>query len=448
MRKTIHHLAAIAILVPLVSSVQADVTFQDRTLFDSDWEVITHGEGTGTVAQESAEGNPGAFRRVVTLPAGGTVAVINLRRNLVYDPRLLGPIHRLEWSVDSRMLVGFGDGQAVRLILFQNGQFFSGGGYYANEREWTRHSFTSLVATDFHPAIPPIPDPEAHPDFSAAGAPITFGFASVNTYTSIECGFDNHSVTVRCPGVMLCDDTFDNEDWTVLFGTDGGGSAEGQQVASDGNPGAFRQVVNQTGAGSMSAVHLNTQLVYDPRASGPITWLDFAYDSRMLAGFGDGQGGRVTLRQNGAVYCYGYVFENTGEWTPRALNRLTSADFGLWGFSAPGAPPHPDFSATGTPIEFGFQRDNTGGGYRIDCGVDNWRVMINRAPSVTIQVASVAIGWDSLSNLTYQVQYRSEVTGNAWVNLGTPVPGNGSRLSVSDPISGEPRRFYQVVVVP
>jgi hypothetical protein len=66
--------------------------------------------------------------------------------------------------------------------------------------------------------------------------------------------------------------------------------------------------------------------------------------------------------------------------------------------------------------------------------------------AVTIRLSQVEVCWNSLSNKTYQVQYRSDLVTNGWVNLGTAVPGTGSRQCAQDSISmGQPQRFYRVV---
>jgi len=68
-------------------------------------------------------------------------------------------------------------------------------------------------------------------------------------------------------------------------------------------------------------------------------------------------------------------------------------------------------------------------------------------PLVTIQVSQVEVCWSSQSNLTYQVQYRSELTTNLWTSLGNCLQGTGSRICISDPVVvGQPQRFYRVVL--
>ena len=66
---------------------------------------------------------------------------------------------------------------------------------------------------------------------------------------------------------------------------------------------------------------------------------------------------------------------------------------------------------------------------------------------VTIRVSQVEVSWNSRSNLTYQLQYYSDLTTNLWTSLGNPVRGTGAKSSIDDPvIVGQPQRFYRVVL--
>ena len=69
-------------------------------------------------------------------------------------------------------------------------------------------------------------------------------------------------------------------------------------------------------------------------------------------------------------------------------------------------------------------------------------------PSLTIEVADVAVCWQSRSNVMYQVEYRPTMVTNEWLNLGTPVVGNGTNICILDPVRGSPRRFYRIVELP
>jgi hypothetical protein len=68
-------------------------------------------------------------------------------------------------------------------------------------------------------------------------------------------------------------------------------------------------------------------------------------------------------------------------------------------------------------------------------------------PLVTIRVSQVEVCWNSQSNLTYQVQYRSGLTTNLWTALGGCVRSTGAKSCISDPVVvGQPQRFYRVVL--
>ena len=64
-----------------------------------------------------------------------------------------------------------------------------------------------------------------------------------------------------------------------------------------------------------------------------------------------------------------------------------------------------------------------------------------------VNFSEVTVCWYAMSNRTYQLQYRSELTTNQWVNLGTPLVGAGTTNCVADKII-QPRRFYRAVIVP
>lgn len=70
-------------------------------------------------------------------------------------------------------------------------------------------------------------------------------------------------------------------------------------------------------------------------------------------------------------------------------------------------------------------------------------------PVLSIRVSQVELCWESTPTNTYQVQFRSSLTTNQWVNLGGLVQGNGSRQCLPDYVpEGEPHRFYRLLVAP
>jgi hypothetical protein len=68
-------------------------------------------------------------------------------------------------------------------------------------------------------------------------------------------------------------------------------------------------------------------------------------------------------------------------------------------------------------------------------------------PLVTIRTSQVEVCWNSKSNVTYQVQYRSELTTNLWTSLVNCVQGTGATSCILDPVVvGQPQRFYRVAL--
>jgi len=68
-------------------------------------------------------------------------------------------------------------------------------------------------------------------------------------------------------------------------------------------------------------------------------------------------------------------------------------------------------------------------------------------PLVTIRASQVEVCWSSISNLTYQVQYRSDLTTNLWTSLGGCIRSTNSTSCVFDPIVvSQPQRFYRVLL--
>jgi hypothetical protein len=68
-------------------------------------------------------------------------------------------------------------------------------------------------------------------------------------------------------------------------------------------------------------------------------------------------------------------------------------------------------------------------------------------PLVTIRASQVEVCWNSISNLTYQVQYRSDLTTNVWTSLVDCVRSVGSTSCIVHPIVvGQPQMFYRVAL--
>lgn len=67
----------------------------------------------------------------------------------------------------------------------------------------------------------------------------------------------------------------------------------------------------------------------------------------------------------------------------------------------------------------------------------------------TIQVSRQVYGqfdltWDSVSNLTYQLQYTTNLAAHDWINIGNPIMATNGPVSVSEIVGSAVRRFYRL----
>ena len=79
-----------------------------------------------------------------------------------------------------------------------------------------------------------------------------------------------------------------------------------------------------------------------------------------------------------------------------------------------------------------------------------WGVVeVSSQTELSIRVSEVELSWFALSGFNYQPQYRSSLTSNLWVDLGTPIPGTGSVTHLKTPVvSDTPQRFFRVIANP
>ncbi len=197
------------LVLALVPVTRAEtISFYDDTFNPEDWESsIFYEEGNGGVyswQQELVGGNPGAFMMIVntvfSAPPYSMIRVFYHQVGAVYDPSTQGAILSIDYSEDSIMLEGGGDGQGSGPTLEQDGVVFVAPRFLTPETEWTPHVLTGLTQDDF--AV--WDDPDHHPDFSINGSPIFFGFQRGNaTYSggyTIVGGIDNWTTTLHTEG--------------------------------------------------------------------------------------------------------------------------------------------------------------------------------------------------------------------------------------------------------
>ena len=166
--------------------------------------------------------------------------------------------------------------------------------------------------------------------------------------------------------VQFFDGTFNLANYTQpTYATDPSVTITASQIASGGNPGDALSVKfsNSGGAVNLNSYQgfVNTSFSYDPSAQGAVTGIDFSSDR--YVDFGSSLNPQLTtfsrplLLQSGVYYLAPFLDPQTrGAWFTSAITGLTAADFSGFDFGtgASNAALHPDFSASGAPIELGL----------------------------------------------------------------------------------------------
>ncbi len=59
---------------------------------------------------------------------------------------------------------------------------------------------------------------------------------------------------------------------------------------------------------------------------------------------------------------------------------------------------------------------------------------------------TIKLTWDSVSGVTYRLQYTASLTLPSWINLGTTITATGTTTSATDFPDSNTQRFYRVVI--
>ena len=104
-------------------------------------------------------------------------------------------------------------------------------------------------------------------------------------------------------------------------------------------------------------------------------------------------------------------------------------------------------TSSSTVLQFGFRDDPYYLGLD-DISVTPIPVPAFRATTKTSNAFNLT--WGAMAGLIYQVQYKTNLLQTNWINLGKPLVGTNSNLTVSDTnaISSSPQRFYRLMVLP
>jgi len=212
----------------------------------------------------------------------------------------------------------------------------------------------------------------------------------------IDCGASESPVgsdpvpaVPALPAVIFEDGTFDTGEWTAEDEQLGpGGTFTVRQETAGGNSGPFRQIsltlnstVGSATAGQIAVFSFKNGATYTPSSQGAITSIDYSEDAILLVGGGAGHTSAPALKQSGIIYTLvlsdGAFGTGDASWIHHDTSGTRDRFRTLTSSTA-----HPDFSSSGTTIQFGFMRAISTPPGNVSAtrtgGIDNWKVTINR----------------------------------------------------------------------
>lgn len=380
---------ALGALALLAGAARADtVQFSDGT-FGAAWassKILDTTPGalaTFTSTTTLADGGPPPCRETSHTYDSGAIVVAHLNTAATYAPSS-GTLCAIDVAYDAIHYPGPAGGAVrYRLLLFQNGTWYHHtAGHDVFVGPWTSYIATGLGSGAFTKVAGAGPDV---PDFSCAGAPITFGFSTSNSasngpHTKVSA-LDNWSVTLHLARQTFEDGSFTGA-WTstkILDTTAGASATFGtttQPVA--GNPGAYREVSHTFSTGAIAVSHFDAANQFDPSLM-PVYEVDVSYDLRHFTPALGAVRYHLAIEQGGVVFVGPFDDIFPDAWTSFAHTGLVASDFTNY---LGGTPLHPDFTAGGALFTLGYVTSNSvnGGPITKFSGIDNWRVVLELAP--------------------------------------------------------------------
>lgn len=85
-----------------------------------------------------------------------------------------------------------------------------------------------------------------------------------------------------------------------------------------------------------------------------------------------------------------------------------------------------------------------------DLSFSAWAAPVLNPVLVVPQVSgsSLILSWTSFAGQAYQVQFKNNLNDSIWQPWGTPIPGTGSPISVTNDLSAPVQRFYRLSIIP
>lgn len=161
----------------------ANVVISDGAFNDANWTLVARpygpggGSGSATRVLTGGAGDNGPARQTSNSAGPNNSGSYNasIYTAFTYNPAASGPLTALSISIDARFINGL---SAIGAVVEQSGLIWMAGNA-VNTPSWQTYTFTP-VAGDWFLINPSGGVSGPGPDFSAAGAPMRFGFFTAN----------------------------------------------------------------------------------------------------------------------------------------------------------------------------------------------------------------------------------------------------------------------------
>ncbi|MBL8874207.1 MAG: hypothetical protein JNM86_00250 [Phycisphaerae bacterium] len=423
--------AALTSIASIAPSAVADnqVPFSDVDFALADWSLTNYGN-TDATATQNVNGFSGTCRRVVH-PLSGSASIRAFHKYLpasaTLDPAN-GGVVSIDFSIKAKFINGVGIvGHSIGLALEQGGiAYYAAGLTTGVSGNWVTRSAnytaSSFVRFDGQPGTP---------DLSTSGAPISFGFVTINNGGSNInqiVHYDDLVITAHRNTLVMGDTEFALTDWSVTpFTTGSGGTPTAIQLTTGGNPIPCRRVTHAMNAGTTTLRVFHKYLPASGTilpSQGAIDRIEMSLDARFVSGVGStGHSIGIALEQGGIAYFSSGQTTGTGNtWVTRQSAWLAAADFtrfdGLVGT--------PDFSTAGAPIQLGYRTatSNSGGGaFSQVVNYDNWSVRVHFVPCTSDLTSDGAV--DDTDFVLFATAYDILDCADPSMPSGCPADVNG-----------------------
>ncbi len=207
---TVLLLSSIGLLLLAVASSADQVIFEDGEFPDWSYEFLAI-RGNGEMLPDATGGNPGACLRAITAvePPYGFVYLCMWKESAIWHPAA-GEVTSMALRIDTRGVVTHADGQALWLLLVQDGTHFGGPvaqHVTGSSTTWHTMQLGPITTDDFFAPCHPM----RFPDFSPAGSPMRLGFIVANSATGSPYShthlYDNWRVTIDFLGTTAVEAT-------------------------------------------------------------------------------------------------------------------------------------------------------------------------------------------------------------------------------------------------